>query len=145
VVIAPSKVQKLEVVYLKGSIHDPDYQNLPPMENGDDLIAPLVAPKLLRADQVKNWRVNGENPGNSFNEVTGGLTLLDQGAAADYKAPSKVPAKPYNPIAISVELKSRKGQLILISNLTIAADNEVNIGSKKIENPITEAFYFGQF
>jgi hypothetical protein len=143
--LAPSKVQKLEVVYLKGSVHDPDLLNRPPMAGDDDLIAPLIAPKLLKASQVKNWRVNGEDAGNRFNEITGGLTLLDQGAAAEYKAPSKVPAKPYNPIAVSVELRSRKGQLILISNLTIAADNEITIGSKKIENPITEAHYFGEF
>jgi hypothetical protein len=143
--LAPSKVQKLEVVYLKGSNQDPDLNNRPPSAGDDDLITPLISPKLLKADQVKNWRVNGEDLGSRFNEMTGGLTLLDQGAAAEYKAPSKVPAIPYNPIAVSVELKSRKAQLILVSNLTIAAENEIFIGSKKIENPLTEAHYFGEF
>jgi hypothetical protein len=123
-------VQKLEVVYLKGSYQDPDYGKNP-TEGDDDLIASLIPPQVLRADQVKNWRVNGEDLNGRFDETIGGLTRLDQGAAAEYKAPSKVPPVPHNPIAVSVELKSRRGQLILISNLIIAAENEMILDGKK--------------
>jgi|GEM_PF-1818444 len=138
--LAPAQVQKLTVVYLKGSYEDPDYgQN--PAEGDDDLIAALTPPEVLKASQVKNWRVNGNDANSGFNETYGGLTVLDQGAAAEYKAPSKVPAIPYNPVAVSVELKSRRSQLILISNLTIAAENEMTVKGKRYENPLTEALY----
>ncbi len=137
--LAPAHVLKLEVLYLKGSAMDPD---VPVVDaNGEINVAPLVEPKLLKANQVKNWRVNGNDAGNGFSETYGGLTVLDQGAAAEYKAPSKVPAIPHNPVAVSVELKSRQGQLILISNLTIAAENVMVLKGQKFENPITEALY----
>ena len=139
--LAPTQVQKLEVVYLKGSNQDPDYGKGPSQEGDDDLISPLTPPQLLKANQVKNWRVNGNDANNGFSETYGGLTVLDQGAAAEYKAPSKVPAIPHNPVAVSVELKSRRSQLILISNLTIAAENVMFIKGQKFENPITEALY----
>ena len=138
--LAPNQVQKLEVVYLKGSYQDPDYGKNP-TEGDDDLIAALTPPQVLKATQVKNWRVNGNDANSGFSETYGGLTVLDQGAAAEYKAPSKVPAIPYNPVAVSVELKSRQGQLILISNLTIAAENELFVKGKRFENPLTEALH----
>jgi hypothetical protein len=137
--LAPTQVQKLEVVYLKGSYHDPDLNNQPP---GEDLIIPLISPRLLKGDQVKNWRVNGEDPSGGSIEISGHLSVLQQGAAAEYRAPSKVPAAAYNPVAVSVELKSQRGLLILISNLTIAAENEMVIDGKKFENPMTLATYF---
>ncbi len=137
--LAPTQVQKLEVLYVKYSELDPDYKPLPSNGQDDDLIAPLVQPVLLKASQVKNWLVNGQNLNGGFNETIGMLTVLNEGAAAEYKAPSKVPSTPHNPIAVSVELKSRKAQLILISNLTIAAANEMSINGRRFENPITEA------
>ena len=139
VVLAPTQTQKLEVLYVKGSELDPDWEPLPADGEDNDLIAPLVLPKLLKASQVKNWLVNGQNLNGTFNETIGMLTVLDEGAAAEYKAPSKVPPRAHNPIAVSVELKLRRGQLILISNLTIAAANEMTIDGQKIENPFTEA------
>ncbi len=138
-ILAPTQVQKLEVVYLKGSAEDPDLADRPVDPDDNDLITPLTPPKLLKADQVKNWLVNGERLNGRFDETIGGLTVLDQGAAAEYKAPSKVPPVPHNPIAVSVELKSRRSQLILISNLTIAAANEMILSGQKFENPVTEA------
>jgi hypothetical protein len=137
--LAPTQTQKLEVVYLKGSNHDPDYGKGPIEEGDDDLIASLVPPQILKADQVKNWLVNGQNLNGKFDETIGMLTVLNEGAAAEYKAPSKIPPRAHNPIAVSVELKSRRGQLILISNLTIAAENEMTLDGQKIENPVTEA------
>jgi hypothetical protein len=139
VVLAPTQTQKLEVLYVKGSELDPDWEPLPRDVEDNDLIAPLVLPKLLKASQVKNWLVSGENLNGRFDEKLGMLTVLEEGAAAEYKAPSKVPPTSHNPIAVSVELKLRKGQLILISNLTIAAANEMIISGKRFENPITEA------
>jgi hypothetical protein len=139
--LAPAQIQKMEVVYLKGSYHDPDLTNRPPGEDDQDLLVPLISPKLLKGDQVKNWRVNGSAPSGGLSETYGNLSVLEQGAAAEYKAPSKVPAIPYNPVAVSVELKSRRGQLILVSNLTIAAENEMTINGTRFENPITDAAY----
>ncbi|MBD0258438.1 MAG: hypothetical protein ICV83_22200 [Cytophagales bacterium] len=137
--LALTQVLKLEVLYLKGSAMDPD---VPVVDaNGEINVVPLIPPKLLKADQVKNWRVNGQDLNGRFDETIGGLTLLDEGAAAEYKAPSKVPPTAHNPIAVSVELKSRQGQLILISNLTIAAENEMTVKGKRYENPLTEALY----
>lgn len=137
--LAPTEQQKLEVLYVRYSELDPDWERLPSNGQDDDLIAPLVLPQLLKASQVKNWLVNGQNMNGGFDETTGMLTVLDEGAAAQYKAPSKLPPASHNPIAVSVELKLRKGQLILISNLTIAAANEMTISGSKFDNPITEA------
>ena len=137
--LAPTQVLKLEVLYLKGSAMDPDVPVVDP--NGEVNVVPLTPPQVLKASQVKNWQVNGNPASAGFSETYGGLTVLDQGAAAEYKAPSKVPAIPHNPVAVSVELKSRKAQLILISNLTIAAENEMYIKGQRFENPLTEALY----
>jgi hypothetical protein len=137
--LALTQVLKLEVLYLKGSAMDPD---VPVVDaNGEVNVVPLISPKLLKANQVKNWLVSGQNLNGRFDEKIGGLTVLDEGAAAEYKAPSKVPPTSHNPVAVSVELKSQKGQLILISNLTIAAENEMTVKGKRYENPLTEALY----
>lgn len=129
--LAPGETVQLDVFYQPGR-----REANPDRPDPDDLITPLVEARKMDRSQVKNWRVNGQDLGGRFDENSGALTVLNEGASATYRAPNKVPATPYNPVAVSVELVMKGGpQIQFVTNLTIAAANELTVGSRKIQTP----------
>jgi hypothetical protein len=94
----------------------------PITDPADNLAGFLYACDDLGDDPVplgtfSNWSVDGVKGGSA---TTGRVTALS-GSKARYTAPANVPAN--NPVAVSVEAKSRRGtKTLLISNIKIAGD-----------------------
>ncbi|MEZ0610114.1 hypothetical protein ACAW74_16475 [Fibrella sp. WM1] len=105
---------------------------------GADLLTPLTSPvELLKADQVKNWRVNGQDVTGTIESPIGFLSY-HQGQSVIYKAPVRAPEA--NPVAVSVEIITPgKGKLMLVSNLTIESPNELYINGAKQPNAYANA------
>ncbi|GAB3958532.1 hypothetical protein GCM10028805_53040 [Spirosoma harenae] len=112
-------------------------------------LTPLSDPEpidfVLTSDEVRNWRVNGVlqgKPGQEPDPVSGYFTPEAAGAEGTYYAPKSVPAKAFNPVAVSVELDRKdKGVIILVANFEIDGQNWMVIDGKKYENVDVTASY----
>ncbi|MBO0932518.1 hypothetical protein [Fibrella aquatilis] len=89
----------------------------------DDFFTPLTTPEALKAADVKNWRVNGQDLAERVDIQLGHLTPNQTKAEATYLVPGAMPEK--NKIAVSVEvlLTGTNAKLMLVSNLTIEGAN----------------------
>jgi hypothetical protein len=104
-----------------------------PGHEDDSELAPLTLPKLLEREQVKNWKLNGNDPAGQTNPLHGTLNIIGNGASATYISPNRLPDP--NEVAISVEvvLKS-KSKLFLISNIVIEAGNAFQFVGAKVDS-----------
>lgn len=151
--LAPSQTIELKVFYQENSLKFPgsiddsedntgsvsnDTLKVPNTLDLDDMVQPLVPPvQLLKANQVKNWRVNGQDVIGKVDSPTGFLSY-HEGTSVIYKAPNKAPEA--NPVAVSVEvITPGKGKLILIRNLTIESPNELFLGGARQDQAFAEA------
>ena len=118
--VAPAERQKLDVYF------HPGYSET-------EILVPLVR-SVLKSTEVKNWRINGIDLKGEIDQLLGGLAPIKDGASATYIAPSHVPKN--NSVAVSVEvnLKGTKSKLILISNLTIAGENNFKINGSRVDS-----------
>ncbi|MBO0953054.1 hypothetical protein [Fibrella forsythiae] len=151
--LAPNETVEFKVFYQEnsrkfpGSIDDSENEtNLKPADtltvpSGptlDDMVHSLVPTvQLLTANQVKNWRVNGQDVIGRVDSPTGFLSY-HEGKSVIYKAPAKAPEA--NPVAVSVEvITPGKGKLMLVRNMTIESPNELYIGGAKYDPAFAEA------
>ena len=92
---------------------------------------PIFEPRKLKDAEVKNWRINGQEPKGDIDPQLGSVTL--NGAKAQYKAPAIVPKA--NKLALSVEIVlPTKGKLILVANVTIEAQNAFAFAGAKVDS-----------
>ncbi|MBO0952516.1 hypothetical protein [Fibrella forsythiae] len=143
--LAPKQTVELKVFYQRnhaqeggtGAEVDTTDYTIPGDPISSHLIPLASKVQLLKADQVKNWQVNGLDVFGKIDSPTGFLSN-HEGKSVLYKAPAKAPEA--NPVAVSVEvITPGKGKLLLISNLTIEADNELYIGGTKQDQVYVEA------
>ncbi|WP_031526408.1 hypothetical protein [Dyadobacter crusticola] len=99
----------------------------------DSELAPLTMPTLLGKEQVRNWKLNGNEPGTQTDPQAGGLSINGNGASATYMAPNRIPNP--NQVAVSVEviLKS-KARLFLVSNMVIEAANAFQFTGARVDS-----------
>ncbi|XWW44978.1 hypothetical protein JYG30_19905 [Fibrella sp. USSR17] len=144
--LAPNETVQLKVFYqenhtnLEGTGAEAQVDTVTHDGSLEDLLlsTPLVPPvQLLKADKIKNWRVNGQDVIGKVDSPIGFLSY-HEGQSVIYKAPGKSPET--NPVAVSVEVNlPRKGKLMLISNLTIESPNELHIGGARQDQAFAEA------
>jgi hypothetical protein len=80
--------------------------------SGQEVIKVLRTPRELRSDEIKKWTYEGDG------------ILISRGAQAFYTAPGKEPET--NPEAVVANINMhRKGQFMLISNITVMAGHNV--------------------
>lgn len=94
---------------------------------------PLVQPTRLKATEVTNWLVNGQDVLDIQHPQLGGMSLLDKSASAIYLAPTRIPGQ--NQLAVSVEvLLTTKAKLFLITNLVIEGANVFKLGAVQVDS-----------
>jgi len=122
-VLSPGETVQLDVFVQTGRAKAD-----PSRPNSSDQVVPLVVPWKLNRSQIRNWRVNGEPLDGRYDDRLGGLSLLNEGASAVYKAPDRVPSRT-NPIAVSVELvRPGSQQVLFVSTRFIVAASEPAAG-----------------
>ncbi|UFH52330.1 hypothetical protein [Spirosoma sp. KNUC1025] len=107
-------------------------------ENTTDtsLLAPLIPAKVMLAERVVRWTINGITDNDNYDDYgnNGQLTQDNTYAQATYDAPPREPDN--NPMAVAVEIDlKQKGHLILIRNIKIESVASLNIDGSVDNNP----------
>jgi hypothetical protein len=151
--LAPNETVEFKVFYQEnsmkfpGSIDDSENSansapantlNVPGESDLGDMLHSLVyTVHLLKANQVRNWRVNGQGVIGKVESPIGFLSYHESNSVI-YKAPAKAPEA--NSVNVSVEvITPGKGKLILIRNMTIESPNVLYIGGAKYDPAFAEA------
>lgn len=126
--VAPGETQKLNVYFQLGgpAVRDKD-------GSIDDLLTPLTHPELLKATDVKNWRVNGQNLDDRVDPQLGGLGVDPVNATATYLAPTRIPKQNQMAVSVEVLLKGTTSKLMLLSNLTVEGANGFQINGVNVD------------
>lgn len=110
----------------------PNHSDADESKYREELLAPLNAWKPVGAENLDNWRLNGEKP-TSANASWGTLNVHNSGEKALFVAPNRVPQ--WNPAAISVDLKTGgRSRVMLVANLTMHSPNKFTAAGKTYEN-----------
>lgn len=109
---AEAQVETEEELELKVTTRFP-YVDPDDQPKGETTTPVYTAPRLLRADEIKGWTYQGEG------------ILVSRGAQAFYTAPKKAPAANPEAVVANIQLH-RKGQFMLISNITVVANKNVD-------------------
>lgn len=90
------------------------YSEDPEPGHPEEMLHTLGETKLVAADKVSNWTVNGQaaTQGGSNGWLTG-----DANNEKTYHAPANVPSK--NPVAVSANINTGKGTITVVSNMII--------------------------
>ncbi|PQA54549.1 hypothetical protein [Siphonobacter curvatus] len=95
---------------------------------------PLVKPVALKQEEVKNWRVDGQDIIDVAHPVLGMMSLGKVDAVAHYLPPTKITETDSLDVSVEVVLKESKAKLMLVSRVLLTTANAFQFLGAKVEN-----------
>lgn len=116
-------------------LYQPNHSDKEETANREFLLTNLLPFEQVSADNLNNWRLNGEDAASeAVRERLGTLSPTGRGGTAIYIAPEHVP--PVNPVAVTVNLKTGgRSQVMLKADLTVQNAGDMHVLGRKYDNP----------